>query len=579
MFLKGIGASPGIAMGRALLIMDEKPVIERKIVLNKEEEINRLIESVELAKHEMHELKNKAILELPYDEAEVIIEHLNIIDNSDLIESAKQKIESESVNAEYALHQAKEMYVSMLESVGGAYSFDRANDVLGLTDRLVKHLMGIQVLDAIDISLINDNIIVVSDKIDINDVNIINLESVVGALTNTGGRASFSAIISRNNEKAAVVGLNNITDLVKNKDYIIVDGISGYVYINPDEEIKRKYTELKNKYVSEKERLKNLKGKESITLDEKKVNLYGNSCAKIDIENIIKNDSEGIGLYRTEFIFLNRESLPSEDYQFEIYKATLKKMKNKPIIMRTLDIGTDENLNYINLNKELNPSLGYRSIRLCLDRLDIFKTQLRALYRASVYGNLKIEFPMISCLSELLEVKSVIKEVMLELEKAGIEFNKNVEIGAVIEIPALALTTDVIIDHVDFVSVEIDDLIQFTCAVDRSNQRLDDIFDKFNPAILRLLELIFNEVYKKDKWAIVCGEPCGDVKMIPLLLSIGFDKFSMPPLSVLNIRQLVRSIKMSDLEKLKKELFSMYTSREISKSLEKFIENIQDNII
>ncbi|WP_024621037.1 phosphoenolpyruvate--protein phosphotransferase [Metaclostridioides mangenotii] len=569
MFLNGIGASPGIAMGKALVVVDNKPIIEKRTIDNVDYEIERLDRAVEISRKEMDGLKNKAIKVLPYGEAELVVEHLSILDNSDLIISTKERIEKEKVNAEYALNEAKELFVTMFESMGNIYTSERAFDIKSITERLIKHLLGLEV---IDISLLEEDTILVSDKFTINDFNLINVDTVVGSLTDLGTKASFSAIISRGIEIPSVVGLNDITQKVKNGDFIVFDGRSGEVIVNPDEEIKTEYIEYRKKYCKEREMLNKLKGKKTVTLDGKEISLYGNMSTQIEMDNIIKNDAEGIGLLRTEFLYLNRDTSPSENQQYEVYKSIIEKMDGKPIVIRTLDIGADEELSYINLKEELNPSLGYRSIRLCLDRLDIFKTQLRALYRASVYGKLKIEFPMISCLAELIEVKSILKETLDKLDKDGIKYNKNVEIGAVIEVPSLAIISDIIVKHVDFLSVDIDDLIQFTLAVDRSNHRLNDIYEKFNPGVLRLLRHVLESAKNKNKWVGICGEPCGDLKMVPLLLAIGFEKLSMPPIAILNIRHLISSINTQDLQELKDKVFSMETSREISNLLDKYLE-------
>lgn len=569
MFLNGIGASPGIAMGKALVVVDNKPIIEKKIVDNVDYEIDRLDRAVEISKYEMEELKNKASKELPYDEAELVRNHLSILDNSDLIVSSKERIYKEKVNAEYALSQAKELFVTMFESMGNTYTSERAFDIKSATERLIKHLQGLEV---IDISLIEEDTVLISDKFGISDLNLINEDMVVGVLSNFGTNASISAIISRSIEVPSVVGLNDITQKVKNGDYIVFDGRSGKVVINPDENTIREYVEYKKKYNREKDILNTLIGKNTITLDGKNVSLHGNICSQIDLDNIIKNDAEGVGLCRTEFLYLNRDLSPSENHQYEVYKSIIKKMDGKPIIMRTLDIGADEELSYLNIDDELNPSLGYRSIRLCLDRLDIFKTQLRALYRASVYGNLKITFPMISCLRELIEVKSVLSETLQELDKEGIDYNDNVEIGVVIEVPSLAMISDIIIKHVDFLSIEIEDLIQFTCAADRTNQRLSDIFEKFNPGVLRLIRFVLENAKKEGKWVEICGEPCGNLKMVPLLLAIGFDKLSMPPIAILNVRNLISSLNTSDFEELKNIVFSLDTVKEISEYMDHFLE-------
>ena len=333
------------------------------------------------------------------------------------------------------------------------------------------------------------------------------------------------------------------------------------------------YTEKKRLFEEEKKELELLKGKKSVTTDGKHVELAGNIGTPNDIEGLIKNDAEGVGLYRTEFLYMNSDKFPEEDTQYEAYKAVLEGMEGKPVVIRTLDIGGDKKLSYFEMEKEMNPFLGYRAIRLCLDKTEIFKTQLRALYRASVHGKLRIMFPMISSLEELLKAKEICNEVKKELSNEGIEYSKDVEIGMMIEVPSAAVISDILAKHVDFFSIGTNDLIQYTCAVDRMNQKISYLYNQFNPAVLRLINLVIKNAHAEGKWVGMCGESAGDQKMIPILLGFGLDEFSMSPISILRARKLVTSVSEADMKALANEVLSLSTAEEIEEYMEKFISN------
>jgi phosphotransferase system enzyme I (PtsI) len=376
--------------------------------------------------------------------------------------------------------------------------------------------------------------------------------------------------MARTLEVAAIVGLNDITEKVQDGDYIVFNGDSGEVIVNPDEETIQKYSELKNNFEEYKESLKQLKGKLSITLDGRHVELAGNIGSPNDVEGLINNDAEGVGLYRTEFLYMNKEdSFPTEEEQYEAYKAVLEGMNGKPIVIRTLDIGGDKELPYFNMEHEMNPFLGYRAIRLCLDRKDIFKTQLRALYRASMHGKLRIMFPMISSLEELLSAKEVIKEVLAEMDSNGEAYSKDVEVGMMIEIPAAAVISDILAKHVDFFSIGTNDLIQYTCAVDRMNQKISHLYNQFNPAVLRLIKMVIDNAHKEGKWVGMCGESAGDQRMIPILLGMGLDEFSMSPISILPARKLINSLKYEEMKNIANEVVNMGTADEIKNYIDK----------
>ncbi|MDB3377910.1 phosphoenolpyruvate--protein phosphotransferase [Clostridioides difficile] len=566
MAYKGIGASPGVALGKALVVEHSELVIEKKSIDNVEAEIAKLEDAVAVSKEELVKVKEKASEELGAEEAEIFEAHLLVLEDPELIGSAIDKIKTESVNAEYALNEIKEMFVSMFESMDNEYMKERAADIKDVTNRILRHILGIKV---VDLSALSEEVVLIAHDLTPSDTATMNKKMVLGFLTDIGGRTSHTAIMSRTLEIAAIVGLNDITSKVKDGDFVVFNGDTGEVIVNPDEETINKYTELKAKYEDERKALQLLKGKPSVTLDGKHVELAGNIGTPNDIEGLIKNDAEGVGLYRTEFLYMDRDSFPTEEIQYEAYKAVLEGMDGKPIVIRTLDIGGDKELSYLSMEPEMNPFLGYRAIRLCLDRKDIFKTQLRALYRASVHGRLRIMFPMISSLEELLQAKEVVKEVLAELDSEGVAYAKDVEIGMMIEVPSAAVISDVLAKHVDFFSIGTNDLIQYTCAVDRMNQKISYLYNQFNPAVLRLIKTVIDNAHKEGKWAGMCGESAGDQKMIPILLGMGLDEFSMSPISILPARKLITSVKESDMKKLADDVLNMGIAEEIKSYIEK----------
>lgn len=564
---KGTGASPGIALGRALVIEHSELVIEKKTIENIDEEIQKLESAVKVSKEELTKVKEKALDELGEHEAEIFEAHLLVLEDPELIGSAISKIRDEKVNADYALNEIKEMFVAMFESMDNEYMRERAADIKDVTNRVLRHILGIKV---VDLAELDEEVVLIAHDLTPSDTATMNKNMVLGFLTDIGGRTSHTAIMARTLEIAAVVGLNDITKKVKDGDYIVFNGDTGEVIVNPDEETKAKYASLKEEFEEYRKSLELLKGQASITTDGRHVELAGNIGSPNDVEGLIKNDAEGVGLYRTEFLYMDKEdSFPTEEEQYEAYKAVLEGMNNKPIVIRTLDIGGDKELPYFEMEAEMNPFLGYRAIRLCLDRKDIFKTQLRALYRASVHGKLRIMFPMISSLEELLDAKEVIKEVLKELDAENIAYSNDVEVGMMIEIPSAAVISDVLAKHVDFFSIGTNDLIQYTCAVDRMNQKISHLYNQFNPAVLRLIKMVIDNAHKEGKWVGMCGESAGDQRMIPILLGFGLDEFSMSPISILPARKLITSLSYADMQKFADEVLAMGTAKEIKEYVDK----------
>ncbi|MRZ81187.1 phosphoenolpyruvate--protein phosphotransferase [Paeniclostridium sordellii] len=564
---KGTGASPGIALGNALVIEHSELNIEKRNIENIEAEIEKLQSAVETSRIELEKVKERAKVELGEHEAEIFEAHLLVLADPELIDQTISKIKDEKVNADFALNEVKDMFVSIFESMDNEYMRERAADIKDVTNRVLRHILGVKV---VDLSALDEEVILIAHDLTPSDTATMNKKMVLGFLTNIGGRTSHTAIMARTLEIAAIVGLNDATDQIKDGDFIVFNGETGEVIINPDEETINQYRKLKAKHDEEKEALKQLIGKASSTLDERHVELAGNIGSPNDLDGLLKNDAEGVGLYRTEFLYMDKEDdFPTEQEQYEAYKAVLEGMNGKPIVIRTLDIGGDKELKYFKMDEEMNPFLGYRAIRLCLDRVDIFKTQLRALYRASVHGKLRIMFPMISSLEELLKAKEVIREVLSELESEGIKYSHEVEVGMMIEIPSAAVISDILAKHVDFFSIGTNDLIQYTCAVDRMNQKISYLYNQFNPAVLRLIKMVIDNAHKEGKWVGMCGESAGDKRMIPILLGMGLDEFSMSPISILPARKFITSVNYSDMKKFADEVLTMGTAEEIKAYVDK----------
>lgn len=564
---KGTGASPGIALGNALVIEHSELNIEKKNIENVEAEIEKLQSAVETSRIELEKVKERAKVELGEHEAEIFEAHLLVLADPELIDQTISKIKDEKVNADFALNEVKDMFVSIFESMDNEYMRERAADIKDVTNRVLRHILGVKV---VDLSALDEEVILIAHDLTPSDTATMNKKMVLGFLTNIGGRTSHTAIMARTLEIAAIVGLNDATDQIKDGDFIVFNGETGEVIINPDEETINQYRKLKAKHDEEKEALKQLIGKASSTLDERHVELAGNIGSPNDLDGLLKNDAEGVGLYRTEFLYMDKEDdFPTEQEQYEAYKAVLEGMNGKPIVIRTLDIGGDKELKYFKMDEEMNPFLGYRAIRLCLDRVDIFKTQLRALYRASVHGKLRIMFPMISSLEELLKAKEVIREVLSELDSEGIKYSHEVEVGMMIEIPSAAVISDILAKHVDFFSIGTNDLIQYTCAVDRMNQKISYLYNQFNPAVLRLIKMVIDNAHKEGKWVGMCGESAGDKRMIPILLGMGLDEFSMSPISILPARKFITSVNYSDMKKFADEVLTMGTAEEIKAYVDK----------
>ncbi|MGO5064296.1 MULTISPECIES: phosphoenolpyruvate--protein phosphotransferase [unclassified Clostridium] len=536
MMKKGIAASKGYAIGKIFIKEDINIEVVEKSIDNIEKEKERFKNALISTKEQLERIKDKAQKEVGAEKAAVFDSHIMLLDDPEFAGAVEMNIESNKVNSEKALQEVIDMYSSIFAAMEDEYMRERGADIKDVGKRIMLNLMGKSSNSMNDLD--KDTIIVAQDLTP-SDTAQLDKEKVIAFLTNIGGRTSHSAIMARTLEIPAIVGMKDVTESVKNGDVVIVDGIEGIVIINPDKDTINKYEESKKAFLKEKEELKKLINVETITKSGKRVEVCGNIGKPQDVHQVLENGGEGVGLFRTEFLYMDRDNMPSEDEQFESYKYAVEKMEGRPVVIRTLDIGGDKKLPYLEMPEEMNPFLGYRAIRLCLDRKELFKVQLRALLRASAFGNLKIMFPMISSLSEFKAAKELLKECMNELKAEGKEFNENLETGIMVEIPAAAICADELAKHVDFFSIGTNDLIQYTLAADRMNEKISYLYDPMHPAVLRLIKMTIDAAHKEGKWCGMCGEMAGDENAIETLVEYGLDEYSMSASSILTAKKII----------------------------------------
>ena len=556
--LKGIAASSGIAIAKVYKLVQPTVEVVKKEA-NVEEEIRKFQAALEETKKDIEMIKEKATGKLSAEELAVFDAHLMMIGDPELQSQITSKIEDEQVNAEYATNEVSNAMIQMFESMDNDYFRERAADVKDVTFRLKCHLLGLRIPD---LSLIDEESIVVAHDLTPSDTAQLN-QFAKGFATAIGGRTSHSAIMARSLEIPAVVGCSDILEKAQHGDMLILDALEGEVFINPDQALITKYEEKAKAFVEEKQALQALKDKPSISLDGHHVELAGNIGTPKDVEGVLRHGGEGIGLYRTEFLYMNADHFPTEDEQFEAYKEVLEGMQGKRVVVRTLDIGGDKTLPYFTFPEEMNPFLGYRAIRLCLDRTDIFRTQLRALIRASVYGHLCIMFPMIATVQEFRDAKAIFLEEKEKLVNEGVKVADNIEVGMMVEIPAAAVNADNFAKEADFFSIGTNDLIQYSMAADRMSEHVSYLYQPYNPSILRLVKMTIDGAHKEGKWAGMCGEMAGEPHAVALLLGLGLDEFSMSATSILKARKVVTSLNKKEMEELAKEALSLSTAEEV----------------
>lgn len=532
---KGIAASKGYAIGRVYLKVNEEVIIDEENKESASKEIEKLENALVKTKGELEAIRDRTKEEVGEEEALVFDAHIMILDDPEFIGAIKNGIEDEEKSAMKSLKDVTESFVEIFASMDDEYMRERASDVKDVSNRIMMSLAGI--ITSLDVK--EKNTVVVAHDLTPSDTASLDKNKVAGFLTDVGGRTSHTAIMARTLEIPAVVGMENITSNVKHGDYIIIDGVKGEVIVNPSSEVLMEYDRLKENYLLEKQKLLSLKDVVTTTKDGKRVEVSANIGKPQDLDGAIENGAEGVGLYRTEFLYMDRKEMPKEDEQFEAYKTVLERMNPKPVVIRTLDIGGDKKLSYLPLPEEMNPFLGYRAIRLCLDRPEIFKIQLRALLRASVYGNLRVMFPMISKIEEYNEAMKIVEECKAELKNEGIEYSEDIQWGIMVEIPSAAVMADKLAEYVDFFSIGTNDLIQYTLAADRMSEKVSYLYDPMNPAVLRLIKMTIDGAHSKGKWCGMCGEMAGDEEAIPVLLEMGLDEFSMSASSILPAKNII----------------------------------------
>ncbi|HDG5661069.1 TPA: phosphoenolpyruvate--protein phosphotransferase [Staphylococcus aureus] len=568
--IKGIAASDGVAIAKAYLLVEPDLTFDKnEKVTDVEGEVAKFNSAIEASKVELTKIRNNAEVQLGADKAAIFDAHLLVLDDPELIQPIQDKIKNENANAATALTDVTTQFVTIFESMDNEYMKERAADIRDVSKRVLSHILGVELPNP---SMIDESVVIVGNDLTPSDTAQLNKEFVQGFATNIGGRTSHSAIMSRSLEIPAIVGTKSITQEVKQGDMIIVDGLNGDVIVNPTEDELIAYQDKRERYFADKKELQKLRDADTVTVDGVHAELAANIGTPNDLPGVIENGAQGIGLYRTEFLYMGRDQMPTEEEQFEAYKEVLEAMNGKRVVVRTLDIGGDKELSYLNLPEEMNPFLGYRAIRLCLAQQDIFRPQLRALLRASVYGKLNIMFPMVATINEFREAKAILLEEKENLKNEGHDISDDIELGIMVEIPATAALADVFAKEVDFFSIGTNDLIQYTLAADRMSERVSYLYQPYNPSILRLVKQVIEASHKEGKWTGMCGEMAGDKTAIPLLLGLGLDEFSMSATSILKARRQINGLSKNEMTELANRAVDCATQEEVIELVNNYVK-------
>lgn len=546
--LQGIAASDGIAIAKVYTLTEPDLTVTKVTVEDSEKEASRLDDALAASIKDVELIKETALKNLGEEEAQVFDAHLMVLSDPELIGQVKDSITSNKVNAESALKEVTDMFISIFAGMeDNPYMQERAADIRDVSKRVLAHLLGVKIPSP---ATIKDEVIIVAADLTPSDTAQLNRQYVKAFVTDIGGRTSHSAIMARSLEIPAIVGTKEVTSIAKDGDIIIVDGLSGDVFLNPSEEVIAEYRAKAEAFAAQQAEWEKLKDSKTYTKDGHQVELAANIGTPKDLEGVVNNGAEGVGLYRTEFLYMDSHEMPTEEDQFEAYKAVLEGMNGKPVVVRTMDIGGDKELPYLPLPHEMNPFLGYRAIRISLNEPEMFRTQLRALLRASVYGKLRIMFPMIATLNDFRGAKALLEEEKAKLIAEGVAVSDDIQVGIMIEIPAAAVLAHQFAKEVDFFSIGTNDLIQYTMAADRMNERVSYLYQPYNPSILTLIKHVIDSAHKEGKWAGMCGEMAGDQTAVPLLVGLGLDEFSMSASSVLKTRSLISKLTLSDMQAL-----------------------------
>lgn len=568
--IKGIAASDGVAIAKAYLLVEPDLTFDKnEKVTDVEGEVAKFNNAIEASKVELTKIRNNAEVQLGADKAAIFDAHLLVLDDPELIQPIQDKIKNENANAASALTDVTTQFVTIFESMDNEYMKERAADIRDVSKRVLSHILGVELPNP---SMIDESVVIVGNDLTPSDTAQLNKEFVQGFATNIGGRTSHSAIMSRSLEIPAIVGTKSITQEAKQGDMIIVDGLNGDVIVNPTEDELIAYQDKRERYFADKKELQKLRDADTVTVDGVHAELAANIGTPNDLPGVIENGAQGIGLYRTEFLYMGRDQMPTEEEQFEAYKEVLEAMDGKRVVVRTLDIGGDKELSYLNLPEEMNPFLGYRAIRLCLAQQDIFRPQLRALLRVSVYGKLNIMFPMVATINEFREAKAILLEEKENLKNEGHDISDDIELGIMVEMPATAALADVFAKEVDFFSIGTNDLIQYTLAADRMSERVSYLYQPYNPSILRLVKQVIEASHKEGKWTGMCGEMAGDETAIPLLLGLGLDEFSMSATSILKARRQINGLSKNEMTELANRAVDCATQEEVIELVNNYVK-------
>ena len=569
--LKGIAASSGVAVAKAYLLVQPDLSFETKTITDTANEEARLDAALATSQSELQLIKDKAVTTLGEEAASVFDAHMMVLADPDMTAQIKAAINDKKVNAEAALKEVTDMFIGIFEGMtDNAYMQERAADIKDVTKRVLAHLLGVKLPSP---ALIDEEVIIVAEDLTPSDTAQLDKKYVKAFVTNIGGRTSHSAIMARTLEIPAVLGTNNITELASEGQLLAVSGLTGEVILDPTEEQQSEFHKAGQAYAAQKAEWAALKDAETVTADGRHFELAANIGTPKDVEGVNDNGAEAVGLYRTEFLYMDAQDFPTEDDQYEAYKAVLEGMNGKPVVVRTMDIGGDKTLPYFDLPKEMNPFLGWRALRISLSTAGdgMFRTQLRALLRASVHGKLRIMFPMVALLTEFRAAKKIYEEEKAKLIAEGVPVANGIEVGIMIEIPAAAMLADQFAKEVDFFSIGTNDLIQYTMAADRMNEQVSYLYQPYNPSILRLINNVIKAAHAEGKWAGMCGEMAGDQTAVPLLMGMGLDEFSMSATSVLQTRSLMKRLDSKKMEELaNKALSECATMEEVVTLVEEY---------
>ncbi|UDW84172.1 phosphoenolpyruvate-protein phosphotransferase PtsI [Pasteurella canis] len=568
--ISGIPASPGIVFGKALVLKEEKIVLDMQKISEAqiEAEIARFYQGREAAVEQLSTIRDRAEKTLGEEKAAIFEGHLMILEDEELEEEIIDYIRTNKVNAGVAASKIIEQQVVMLSEIDDEYLRERAGDIRDIGNRLIKNILGMHIVDLGDI---NEEAILIAYDLTPSETAQLNLEKVLGFITDIGGRTSHTSIMARSLELPAIVGTNNVTERVNTGDYLILDAVNNAIYVNPSQQEITRLKALEQKLAEEKAELAKLKDLPALTLDGHRVDVVANIGTIRDVESADRNGAEGVGLYRTEFLFMDRDQLPTEEEQFIAYKDVVEAMNGRLVVLRTMDIGGDKELPYLNLPKEMNPFLGWRAVRIALDRREILHAQLRAVLRASAFGKLAVMFPMIISVEEIRELKAVIDTLKQELRSEGKTFDDEIQIGVMVETPAAAVNAKFLAKEVDFFSIGTNDLTQYTLAVDRGNELISHLYNPMSPSVLSLIKQVIDASHAEGKWTGMCGELAGDEKATILLLGMGLDEFSMSAISVPRIKKLIRNVDYADAKTLAAKALQLPTAAEIEQLVEDFL--------